>query len=315
MKTPMPHTFPDKTQILAYIHKIYGYRYNWHDDMYEIDIVLRGTLEFVRGGEKFILHQDDLILVNPGTGHASYPLEPDTETLVLRFSVRALRDFTPSGSVRYFSFISDEINRNSQTCRLLRYYAAMIVRAARDNYSTTASRNITRSSLGMIAYLLCTTLPSEVIRKSSNESADLDSTVMADICAFISDNFMDKLVLQDVAERFHYNRTYVSTLFKQTLGIGFHDYLMRVRFHRAVFDLGIPGKNLSDIAMDYGFPDLKTFNQMFWENFRMTPKEYRNRIRQELTPHQLIPDPNRMQTFLDPEEPTYSSRLDQYLIL
>ena len=37
------HTFPGKVKVNSYIHKIYGYRYSWHDDMYEIDIVLRGN--------------------------------------------------------------------------------------------------------------------------------------------------------------------------------------------------------------------------------------------------------------------------------
>lgn len=107
---------------MGYVHKIYGYRYNWHNDMYEIDIVLKGTLEFFRGGTKHILHTDDMIVVNPGVGHASYPLEPDTQALVLRLSSRALNDFTPRKHLREFSFASNEENRNSKADG---YYAIM----------------------------------------------------------------------------------------------------------------------------------------------------------------------------------------------
>ena len=76
MSTPYSLTLPDHTYVDGYVHKIYGYRYNWHENAYEIDIVLRGTLEFHRGGEKIILHQDDFLIIDPGVGHASYPLEP-----------------------------------------------------------------------------------------------------------------------------------------------------------------------------------------------------------------------------------------------
>lgn len=315
MNAPQAYTYPDKTQLLAYIHRIYGYRYNWHDDMYEIDIVLHGTLEFFRGGEKHILREDDLIIVNPGIGHASYPLEPDTQTLVLRFSARALRDFVSRGSVRQFSFVSDESTRNTTVCRMLRYCAATIVRAGNHGYGTTASRNITRSALGMIAYLMCTELPSQVQKIAGGDITDPDSTLMAEICEFISGNFTQKLMLQDVAERFHYNRTYISTLFKQTMGIGFHEYLTRIRFQRAIYDLGLPDRKLTDIAMDNGFPDLKSFNQLFLDNFQVSPKEYRSRIQRELSAHQLIPDVNHQQMFLDPEDPIYAAKLDSYVNL
>ena len=48
------------------------------------------------------------------------------------------------------------------------------------------------------------------------------------------------------------------------MGIGFHEYLTRVRFQKATLDFGAPGKNLSQIALDNGFPDLKSFNQLFY---------------------------------------------------
>ena len=313
MGTLCSHTFPGNTYVDGYIHKIYGYRYNWHEDMYEIDIVLRGKLEFYRGGEKIILQQDDFLIVNPGVGHASYPLEPDTVTLVLHFSSRALSDYTPRQSCRRFSFHSDETNRNQRNCRLIRYFAANLIRALADGCQRGPGRNLARSSLGMIAHLLSTQFPSELYPRSVEVDVTDDSTLMAQITAFISENYADKLMLQDVADRFHYNRTYISSLFKQTMGIGFHEYLTRIRFQQAIFDLGVPGKNLSQIALDNGFPDLKSFNQLFEENFGMVPKEYRARIRRELAEDDLIPVPGRPRTFLDPEEPWLRSRLEQYL--
>lgn len=99
------------------------------------------------------------------------------------------------------------------------------------------------------------------------------------------------------------------------MGIGFHEYLTRVRFQKATLDFGTPGKNLSQIALDNGFPDLKSFNQLFYENFKVTPKEYRARLRKELAEHHLILDPNRIHTFLDPDEPELYQRMEQYLIL
>ena len=155
-----------------------------------------------------------MIVVDPGVGHASYPLDPNTETLVLRFSARAMKDFTPEDQMRKFSFASDEDSRNSQTCRMIRYFAAQIVRALWDGCVRPDEKNIVRSSLGMIAYLLSTQLPSEVVPWSAGEEVDPASS-------------------------------------------------------------------------------LKAFNQLFLDNFRVTPKEYRSRLIRELSGPGLIPTRKR----------------------
>ena len=315
MSTPYSLTLPDHTYVDGYVHKIYGYRYNWHENAYEIDIVLRGTLEFHRGGEKIILHQDDFLIIDPGVGHASYPLEPDTVTMVLHFSTRALSDFHDLEFYRSFSFHCDEANRDERCCRLVRYFSAHLIRALSKGTPQGGDRNLARSALGMLAYLLCSDFPSRSLPRSMELDVNDDDSLMAQVTDFISENYAEKLRLQDVADRFHYNRTYISGLFKQTMGIGFHEYLTRYRFQKAVLDLGSPGKNLSQVATDNGFPDLKSFNQLFEENFGMTPKAYRNRIRRELAAAGLIPDPVKVKTFLDPEEPWLRGKLEEYLAI
>ena len=313
MSAPNSLTFPDHTYVDGYLHKIYGYRYNWHKNAYEIDIVLKGTLEFCRGGEKIILHQDDFLIVDPGIGHASYPLEPDTVTLVLHFSARALADFQEAEVYRSFSFHSDETNRKESRCRLIRYFSAQLIRTLSKPSLEKSDRNLARSALGMIAYLLCNEFPSQILPRQMELDISDDDSLMAQVTEFISENCSEKIKLQDVADRFHYNRTYISGLFRKTTGIGFYEYLTRIRFHWAVLALGNPEKNLSQVAIDNGFPDLKSFNQLFEENLGMSPKVYRGLIRQELAGAGLIPDPANPQTFLDPEEPSMRERLEAYL--
>ncbi|MCF0151065.1 MAG: helix-turn-helix domain-containing protein [Firmicutes bacterium] len=316
MFTPCAHRFPAGVQVISYIHKIYGCRYNWHRDMYEIDIVLKGRLEFYRGGEKFVLEKDDLIIINPGVGHASYPLDPDTDTLVLRFSANALRDFSEAGKLPHFSYASTAEDRCSQPCRMLRYYAAILVLALRDGAKTKEDKNVARSSLGFIARILARELPSQLAEWKGSEDVDPEDGLMTEISTYIAEHHAEKLTLQNVADRFHYNRTYLSTIFKDTMHIGFHDYLTRVRLQMAIGDLGIEGKNLLDIAIDHGFPDQKAFSRLFSENFGVSPKEYRRRMQLELSESKLIPSPGApVQSFKDPKEPRLQAILDEYLTL
>ena len=80
------------------------------------------------------------------------------------------------------------------------------------------------------------------------------------LLSYVEEHYAEKLSLEDLADYTQYNRTYVSTLFKQMVGINFHEYLTRVRFQHALNDLTYTNENLTDIALKNGFPDLKTLD-------------------------------------------------------
>ena len=88
----------------------------------------------------------------------------------------------------------------------------------------------------------------------------------------------EKITLEDIGEMTGYNRTYVSTLFHQSVGIRFYDYLMRLRLQNAIKELITTDHSLTEIAMHNGFPDLKTFNSRFRDILKILPSEYRGMI-------------------------------------
>lgn len=69
------------------------------------------------------------------------------------------------------------------------------------------------------------------------------------LLSYVEEHYAEKLSLEDLADYAQYNRTYVSTLFKQMVGINFHEYLTRVRFQHALNDLTYTRDNLTDIAL------------------------------------------------------------------
>ena len=112
----------------------------------------------------------------------------------------------------------------------------------------------------------------------------------------------------DVYKRQHYNRTYVSTLFKNTMGINFHDYLTRVRLSMAIDQLAVTEKNITQIAIDCGFSDLKTFNHRFRSVFGYLPAEYRQR----LNPSRIMQIRNQ-QVYVSPRDPEVAQKLEEFL--
>lgn len=79
--------------VRCFAHDIMNYRYHWHPDEYELNILLHGSQEYCRGTQNVLLEEDDVLLTPPGVGHASFGQQANTTAIVLHFSAAAIRPF------------------------------------------------------------------------------------------------------------------------------------------------------------------------------------------------------------------------------
>lgn len=145
----------------GYIHEVMNFRYNWHETEYELNILLHGRAEYCRDGESWQLEEDDMILIDPGVGHASFALESDTYALVLRVSASAFRALLPPGQGYSFQhFVTDASNRYRSEFNLLRYCAARFLESAsRLSQSWTPPQNHTWPSPSGLTRLFSSSMP------------------------------------------------------------------------------------------------------------------------------------------------------------
>ncbi|GGJ03780.1 hypothetical protein GCM10010885_11290 [Alicyclobacillus cellulosilyticus] len=83
------------------------------------------------------------------------------------------------------------------------------------------------------------------------------------------------ITVTELAERFHYNRDYLSRLFKRELGIGPVEYIHVVKIARAKKLLCETDKTIKEIAAELGMNDEKYFMKLFKLHEHITPTEFR----------------------------------------
>ena len=89
-------------------------------------------------------------------------------------------------------------------------------------------------------------------------------------------NLYDIVVtLEDVANEVHLAPSYFSTLFKQSTGSSFREYLNMVRIEESKRLLMTTEHSISDIALATGFEDQSYFTKIFKKHTGLTPKQYR----------------------------------------
>ena len=97
---------------------------------------------------------------------------------------------------------------------------------------------------------------------------------------FILAHASEPMSLHDVAEHVHVSTNYFSKLFKNENGIGFSEFLARVRIQTAKNLLADPILLITEVANQAGFGSLSQFNRAFQRYVGCSPKAYRASLMQ-----------------------------------
>jgi Response regulator containing CheY-like receiver domain and AraC-type DNA-binding domain len=92
---------------------------------------------------------------------------------------------------------------------------------------------------------------------------------------YISNHFSNNITLEEVANHVHLNPAYFSSVFKQSSGSSFKEYLNMVRVEESKRLLANTDYSIIDIAIATGFEDQSYFSKVFKKYTGLTPKQYR----------------------------------------
>ena len=99
------------------------------------------------------------------------------------------------------------------------------------------------------------------------------------IIKYMETNYQEDLSVDNIAERFEISNGYLSKLFKDNLDVTVKEYLTRLRLWHAEEELISTDYPVIDIALNNGFPNVKSFNQTFKRKYFLTPAKYREKMR------------------------------------
>ena len=104
-----------------------------------------------------------------------------------------------------------------------------------DLYSDAAEQPLCaaggQGELELLLVVLCTEFEPQRLNEMPED--ERRRSAIRRLLTYVEEHYAEKLTLENLADFAQYNRTYVSTLFKQVVGVNFHEYLSRVRFQHA----------------------------------------------------------------------------------
>lgn len=302
------YTYKNKNADISIEQSVYrtgSYHYNWHTEL-ELLVVLHGEIEVCSHAVCRVLQEDDVVLINPNSGHATFSRAPGSIAMVLHIDPRFLRCYFDDAERLAFTVCSDAQTRYNEV--FVRIRRALAVMAANRQASAPEQRLAMDSAFFVLMNDIITVFPPQRGQNAAFQPDEKKAEAMASSLKYIHKNYRKKLSLDLLAKEMGYNSSYLSQLFKANLGINFYDYLTRIRLREATRQLSLTDARILDIALENGFSDLKSFNTAFHKTFRKTPAEYRSQLSED----HLLSDLAFKKEYLSAEDPLVCEKLSQY---
>ncbi|AIQ45804.1 hypothetical protein R70723_07855 [Paenibacillus sp. FSL R7-0273] len=260
-------SYPADLPLRIYRHenKLFSFHAHWHSDI-EIVFVIEGDIRFGINQETHLLNQGEAAVCCSGDIHWYDSLDGAT-FYILVFQPGVLGSYAASPpDIRFSSsFFTDAIVRerglhpgllDSLKTIIDVIYAEMQVN---EPFSRMC---ITAKTMELFA-LLQRHIPRTPL-DAEQESRRLASLkTMQSIIDYLQSNYTSPLTLAETAQAFNLSTFHFCRLFKSLAGTNFKQYLDAIRVDAAEEQIRSTRDSITNIALECGFNNLRTFNRVF----------------------------------------------------
>lgn len=256
---------------------------NWHKQgSIEISIVTEGSVtvnllnhqELVKAGEGF--------LILPGILHSIRGGEPDCSAKYQTFFFNPclITGFRGSYFEKHY-YKPEIINQNSffrfsmadpslSSCK--EYLSAIFL----DNYWEDS---YLQTEIQHKIQKIWIALWNNLIAVHPNTSHKTDDARLLKMIDFLQKNYRQKFILDELCDDVNLSRSACCRYFKKMMNMSISDYIVEYRLSQALFMLDNTDENITEIALQSGFSTTSYFISKFKEKMRMTPLEYKMKIK------------------------------------
>jgi transcriptional regulator GlxA family with amidase domain len=129
---------------------------------------------------------------------------------------------------------------------------------------------------GLLSMFLSVLASGLSVTPKSDSGTDNDYVTKAQ--AFVRSNYCNPIKVTDIADYVCINRSYLYTLFQNSLGISPQQYLASYRIAKATELLQLTALSVESIAISCGYSDPLVFSKAFRQEKGLSPSQYRKTL-------------------------------------
>ena len=101
---------------------------------------------------------------------------------------------------------------------------------------------------------------------------------LEEVLDYINSHYNENLRLETIADMFHYNKEYLTTIFKKKYGLNVGEYVIHLKIEAAKRQLKYTTKSMDEIMESLGYADASYFYRQFKKVEGISPGQYRKEI-------------------------------------
>lgn len=247
-----------------------GFLAHWHKEI-ELIYVRSGSCRLSITDINFTAHAGDLAVCESGQIHYSDSHHMDNSLDFIIFDTSILGPLFENPHFAHPLVTKEELKRYGLSSRL----TSLIDTVSEElEERKPYYQEIVISSLKTFWFLLKRCHPRA---EASSVPDNRRTRMLADfqsLLSYLEDHYADNITLEYAAASMNFSTGYFSKIFKKLMGINFVTYLNLVRIEHAVHQLRSTQQKFTDIALNCGFNNIRTFNRVFKEITGCTPSEF-----------------------------------------
>ena len=263
--------------INLYLANIVEYPFHWQDSI-EILFVLKGSIRLGVETETYTIVEREMEIINANEVYRIESNDPDNLVLILNIDPNFFEKYYDDAKDTFFYTNSSEDNiQEDEKYYILRRFIAILlyeVISKIDDYEDSIEENL----LEMMYHLL-NNFHYLFYDEESLKDDEFQLERYHRIIKYIGNNYMNKVSLQDIAEKEFLSTQYLSYKIKDVFGYGFNEYLNQIRVEEATKLLLDSDKNISEISEEVGFSHVRYFNKHFKLHYNFSPMQYRKKYK------------------------------------
>lgn len=243
---------------------------HWHYEL-ELIFVKKGKAKIYIEGEDIEADEGDLLICDSGLIHHSSPEYMDNELEFLIFDPSIIYTGFEGFLIENPVITKKTLMKHNMYNNLVSLLDEIEIELKKEE---AYFKDIVTSSIKKFCFKLSRITQKLGKRKIENRNQGniLSFKVLLD---YIEKNYHKNITLRDGAEIMNLSESYFSTLFKEYTGYSFINYINIVRIENAINDLIESQSSITEIALNKGFNNIKTFNRVFKDITGQTPSQVR----------------------------------------
>ena len=261
--------------INIFFTSIKEYPLHWQDAI-EVLFVLKGSVTLGVESETYNLNERELEIINPNEVYRMESEDEDNLVLLIQIDPGFFERYYDDARDTFFYTNSsvDNIQEDEKYDKLRSFISILLYEAVSklDDYED----QIEDTLLEMMYHLL-NQFHYLFYEEESLREDDIQLERYHRIMKYLSNNYMNKVSLQDIAKQEFLSSQYLSYKIKEVFGHSFNEYLNQIRVEESTKLLLDTDKSIGEIAEDVGFSHVRYYNKHFKIHYKCTPVQYRKK--------------------------------------